>query len=89
MQEEVKMAGHAVPHLVNDAGVEQVAVGAREFNCMGASPPFDHPHIYLDMGSDTQIICPYCSTLYVYRSELAADESDPSGCLYLVKERAV
>lgn len=83
------MAGHAVPHLCNDAGVEQIAVGARELNCMGAAPPFDHPHVYLDMGSDTQIICPYCSTLYVYRSELHADESDPSGCIYRAREKAI
>jgi uncharacterized Zn-finger protein len=88
-REEVKMAATAVPHLCNDVGVEQIAIGARELNCMGASPPFDHPHVYLDMGSDTQIICPYCSTLYVYRSELRADESDPRGCLYRAKEKAV
>jgi uncharacterized Zn-finger protein len=82
------MAAPAVPHLCNDAGVEQVAVGARELNCMGAAPPFDHPHVYLDMGNDTQIICPYCSTLYVYRSDLSASESDPPGCIYSGKERA-
>ena len=48
---------------------------------MGARPPFDHPHIFLDMGSDHQVICPYCSTLYVYDPRLKPDESDPPGCL--------
>ena len=82
------MAALAVPHLCNDVGVERISVGARELNCMGAAPPFDHPHVYLDMGQDTQIICPYCSTLYVYQSELGPGESDPSGCIYRGKEKA-
>jgi hypothetical protein len=48
---------------------------------MGARPPHDHPHVYLDMGADGQILCPYCSTLYVHDARLAADETDPKGCL--------
>jgi uncharacterized Zn-finger protein len=41
----------------------------REFQCIGAAPPYDHPHVYLDMGSDDEIICPYCSTRYRYRKD--------------------
>jgi len=33
------------------------------------------------MGADHQVICPYCSTLYVYDPRLNPDESDPQGCL--------
>ena len=76
------MAHQTIPHFCNDAGVETIRIGAREFQCMGARPPHDHPHIYLDMGSDSEIICPYCSTVYVYDSALAATESDPPGCIY-------
>ena len=43
-------------------------VPVREFECTGASAPFDHPHIFLDMGSETEIVCPYCSTRYRYRA---------------------
>lgn len=75
------MAAHVVPHLANDDGAETVTVGVKEFKCMGARPPFDHPHVYLDMGADGQIICPYCSTLYVYDPQLAATESLPAGCV--------
>ncbi len=75
------MAGHIVPHLANDDGVVSIRIGVKEFNCMGARRPYDHPHIYLDMGADTEIICPYCSTLYVYSPELHADETVPAGCL--------
>ena len=82
------MAQHAVPHLANDQGVQQISVGVRELNCMGARAPFDHPHVYLDMGRDTQIICPYCSTLYVYRPELGEMETDPAGCIDTTTEKA-
>jgi uncharacterized Zn-finger protein len=75
------MAETAVPHLANDQGVEKIYVGVRELQCMGARPPHDHPHVYLDMGSDSQILCPYCSTLYVHDARLQPDQTDPSGCL--------
>lgn len=75
------MAHSAVPHLANDLGVEKIHVGAKELQCMGASPPYDHPHVFLDMGSDGQIICPYCSTLYVHDERLGAADSDPPACV--------
>ena len=75
------MADNIVPHFANDKGVEKIFIGVKEFNCMGARPPFDHPHIFLDMGSDHQVICGYCSTLYVYDPRVRPDESDPPSCL--------
>lgn len=79
------MAATVVPHFANDDGVEKIFIGVKEFQCMGARPPFDHPHVYLDMGADTQVICPYCSTLYVYDPRIAADESDPPGAIVTVE----
>lgn len=76
------MADAVVPHYCNDLGVEKIFVGAREFQCMGARPPFDHPHVFLDMGHETQVICPYCSTLFVHDDKLGAGEADPAGCVY-------
>jgi uncharacterized Zn-finger protein len=75
------MADAITPHIANDIGAEKIFVGVRELQCMGARPPFDHPHVYLDMGADTQILCPYCSTLYVFDPRLDAGETDPKGCL--------
>ncbi|HYH71411.1 MAG TPA: zinc-finger domain-containing protein [Methyloceanibacter sp.] len=77
------MAQTLVPHLVNDQGVEQIRIGVKEFQCMGATPPFDHPHVYLDMGDETQLVCPYCSTLYVYEPSLRQSESDPPGSVFV------
>lgn len=73
------MAGHVVPHFANDEGVERIRVGVHELNCMGARAPYDHPHVYLDMGQDKEILCPYCSTVYVYDETLEATQSDPAG----------
>lgn len=73
------MAGNSIPHFANDEGVERIHIGVKEFNCMGALPPFDHPHVYLDMGQESEIICPYCSTLYVYDAQLGPEDSVPAG----------
>ena len=41
-------SGH--PKFRNDHGVPEICIGVREFECIGVSPPQDHPHIYIDMG---------------------------------------
>jgi uncharacterized Zn-finger protein len=75
------MAGHATPHYHNEGGHRVIAIGAKEFMCIGALAPFDHPHIFIDMGDEDEAVCPYCSTLFRYRADLHADETDPAGCL--------
>lgn len=75
-------ADGGVPHFHNDIGVARVDVGSREFMCIGALPPFDHPHIFIDMGSDGDAICPYCSTHYRYRADLGLRAADPPSCLW-------
>lgn len=74
------MADRIVPHFHNDAGVPVIAIGAREFKCVGAKPPFDHPHVFLDMGQDNEIVCPYCSTHYRYDPALSAHQARPAEC---------
>ena len=49
---------------------------------MGALPPFDHPHVFLDMGKDTEIVCPYCSTLYKFSADLAPGISQPLSAIF-------
>ncbi len=71
------MAHHAIPHFNNDLGVPSIQVAVREFMCTGASPPFDHPHIFIDMGSDGEAICSYCSTRFVYDGALKGHCSPP------------
>jgi len=76
------MAGHATPHFHNTSGYRSIEIGVKEFMCVGAKPPFDHPHVFLDMGDDAERICPYCSTLYCYNPKLKAHESIPPDCLF-------
>ena len=73
------MAEHSTPHFHNQPGVPVVRVGAKEFMCIGALPPFDHPHIFIDMGDDKEAVCPSCSTLYRYDSALKG-HADPAEC---------
>ncbi|MEQ1715817.1 MAG: zinc-finger domain-containing protein [Hyphomicrobium sp.] len=75
------MAHAHIPHFANDAGAERIFIGVKEFQCMGARAPNDHPHVFLDMGGDGQILCPYCSTLYIHDPRLGADDSEPAGSL--------
>lgn len=75
------MAQHAIAHFQNDIGVSTIKIGVKKFMCCGASEPHDHPHVYLDMGSENEVVCPYCSTLYQYASQLGEKECEPAGCL--------
>src|SRR5579885_1907431 len=74
------MADRIVPHFHNDPGVSVIEIGAREFMCVGARPPLDHPHVFLDMGDDNEIICPYCSTLYRHDAALDPRAARPAEC---------
>ena len=76
------MADIRTPHFHNTAGHSAVRVGVREFMCIGARPPFDHPHVFLDMGDDDEMVCPYCSTLYRYSPDLAPGQTDPADCVW-------
>ena len=77
------MAESYVPHFHNTPGGPVIEIGAKEFMCVGAEPPFDHPHVFLDMGADHEKVCPYCSTLFRYDPALKPAETRPDGCLYL------
>lgn len=78
-KDTIAMADHGTPHFHNQPGLPVVRVGVKEFMCIGALPPFDHPHIFIDMGSETETICPYCSTRYVYQAGLGPHAS-PAEC---------
>lgn len=75
------MAKAVVPHFQNDAGVPHISIGVKEFMCVGASDPYDHPHVFLDMGDEVEKVCPYCSTLFKYDADLGPEDSRPEGCL--------
>lgn len=79
------MAQHFTPHFHNTDGLARISIGAKEFQCIGAMPPFDHPHVFLDMGSDTEVVCPYCSTLYVFDPALPAGSANPQSAIFHIE----
>jgi uncharacterized Zn-finger protein len=76
------MAHSSIPHFHNTEGLARIEIGSREFMCIGALPPFDHPHIYIDMGKDNEVVCSYCSTHYVFNPSLPAGTSQPLSAVY-------
>ena len=72
------MASGATPHFQNSMGLSVIEIGAGEFMCIGSAPPFDHPHVFLDMGKSKEIICPYCSTLYRFNATLGPQQATPA-----------
>lgn len=75
------MAGHTIPHFQNDGGYPSIEVGVKEFMCTGASAPYDHPHIFMDLGADNEKVCAYCSTLFRYSPALKETQTNPAGCI--------
>ena len=68
------------PLFFNERGVNSIQIGVAAFHCMGVMPPHDHPHVYLNMGEETDILCPYCSTEYRLNAALAWNETIPANC---------
>lgn len=66
----------------NDQGVAEIGIGVKEFKCAGVAPPHDHPHVYLNIGDDASILCPYCATKYIYRPRLGRHETEPPGNIF-------
>ena len=76
------MADSSIPHFHNSQGLARIEVGSKEFQCIGALPPNDHPHVYIDMGKEDDVVCPYCSTHYLYNSRLAPGTAEPMSAVF-------
>ncbi len=76
------MATSSTPHFQNDMGLSKIEIGSKQFMCVGAKPPFDHPHVFLNMGGADDIVCPYCSTLYVHNPKLTAGTANPEAAVW-------
>jgi uncharacterized Zn-finger protein len=76
------MSGSGYPKFKNDRGIPEISIGVKEFECIGASPPHDHPHIYINMREPDMILCPYCATLFRFDPRLAPLEADPPDSVF-------
>jgi uncharacterized Zn-finger protein len=79
--ENVKIS-RGVPLFFNELGVKSIEIGVPSFHCMGVLPPHDHPHVYLNMGDDIRVFCPYCSTDFRLNSALRSNETRPPNCRF-------
>jgi uncharacterized Zn-finger protein len=70
------------PKFRNDHALPDIRIGAKEFNCIGVSPPDDHPHVYLNMGAADRIRCPYCGSLYHFDASLGPREAEPQDSVF-------
>jgi uncharacterized Zn-finger protein len=75
----------ACPQFRNDLGVKEIRIGVKAFECIGETPPQDHPHVYLELGSLGQILCPYCGTLFCFDPALGKSEAIPQVSLLVVR----
>jgi uncharacterized Zn-finger protein len=71
------------PKFRNDRAVAEIRIAVREFQCIGVSPPHDHPHVYINMGDQDAILCPYCATSFRLDPLLDPFAADPPDSLYV------
>jgi len=82
-QRPKSMSGSGYPKFRNDRAVAKIRIGVREFNCIGVSPPHDHPHVYINMGQQDAILCPYCGTRFRFDPRLGPSEADPPDSVFV------
>jgi uncharacterized Zn-finger protein len=48
---------------------ETIFVDSMVVACNGGGGPLGHPRVYLNLGGDGKVECPYCSRLFVLRGK--------------------
>ncbi len=56
---------------------EIIETDSKTVACDGGGGPLGHPRVYLNLGDDGKIECPYCSRLYVLRGKAREAERLP------------
>ena len=54
---------------------DQITVTSRRIACDGGGGALGHPRVWLNLGDDGRIACPYCSRVFI----LAADADTAAG----------
>ena len=71
------MSGSGYLKFRNDRGVPEICIGVREFECIGVSPPQDHPHIYIDNGWGGHDPLSLLRHAVPFRSSIGTAQCDP------------
>jgi len=49
---------------------ETLHVSSKKTSCNGGNESSGHPLVYLDMGKNDYVICPYCSKYFTIKSKI-------------------
>ena len=82
------MSSGGYPKFRNDRGVPEIRIGVKEFECIGVSPPHDHPHIYINMRVADTIHCPYCGTRFRFDPLLTSLDAYPPDSVFAEQNAA-
>ena len=82
------MSGRGYPKFRNDRGIPEICIGVKEFECIGVSPPQDHPHVYINMREADTILCPYCATRFRFDPRLTPLDADPPDSVFTAHNAA-
>ena len=55
------------PEIKSEKNKDVEYVNSKKLSCAGVEGPLGHPKVYLDMGDSNQIVCPYCSKLFILK----------------------
>ena len=60
------------------AAPETIYVDTKRLSCDGGGGALGHPRVYLEMGGDDKVECPYCDRLYIYDPKKSAEAKAPA-----------
>ena len=52
------------PEIVKNQDKNTELVSSKKVSCSGPDGPLGHPKVYLEMGDNESVICPYCSKIF-------------------------
>jgi len=61
------MIHNDITKVQTNTSLKSIIVTTNKVMCCGSSRPFDHPHIYLPLTKNGEILCPYCNVKYIYK----------------------
>jgi uncharacterized Zn-finger protein len=56
---------------------ETLHVNSKKISCNGGSTALGHPLVYLNMGKNDYVICPYCSKYFTIKSKAKPSSPKP------------
>ena len=55
------------PDIKDELNSDVEFVNSKKVSCDGGGGALGHPKVYLEMGDENEIVCPYCSKLFILK----------------------